>query len=242
MGSGHSKKLREFNDDGKPICGAKTRKAPGYCQGTVLMNGGRCRMHGGASQGRPWTTGKYSKRLRELRERFGCAVDDPELLDLRPGISVYDDRIRDLMDKLDDTDCPEFRERAVELMDEVKEAARQGFGVAEAITALDRWLRKARMESRAWTELLNNVDRRAVRTENAIDKYLKGANAITERDFRNLLSIIIDMVIDEAGPESAKRIVNRLHREISRRRLELEETSSRLFGDDRVRELPGEAE
>jgi len=54
-------------------CGAKTRATGKPCRGSAMANG-RCRLHGGASTGRPVTTGLWTKgavqKRREVSEHI----------------------------------------------------------------------------------------------------------------------------------------------------------------------------
>ena len=49
-------------------CGAKTRTTGKPCRGSAMKNG-RCRLHGGASKGRPVTIGLWTKDAIEQRKR-----------------------------------------------------------------------------------------------------------------------------------------------------------------------------
>ena len=49
-------------------CGAKTRSTGKPCRGPAMKNG-RCRLHGGASTGRPVTTGLWTKEAIQLRNQ-----------------------------------------------------------------------------------------------------------------------------------------------------------------------------
>lgn len=85
-------------------CGART-KAAGRCKKAPLANG-RCRLHGGASPSgiaHPrFKHGRYSSYLPpQMSERYGTALNDPELLDLRHEVALLDARIGDVLGKLE---------------------------------------------------------------------------------------------------------------------------------------------
>jgi hypothetical protein len=62
-------------------CGAKTRSTDKPCLGSAMKNG-RCRLHGGASKGRPVTTGLWTKESIQQRERVNALIRQTnEILD-----------------------------------------------------------------------------------------------------------------------------------------------------------------
>jgi hypothetical protein len=72
----------------KKICGA--HKTDGsLCQCEILMANGRCRVHGGASTGRPIVHGFYSKNLRaDLREKLETAGELVNPLDTTEELAI----------------------------------------------------------------------------------------------------------------------------------------------------------
>ncbi|KKK60452.1 hypothetical protein LCGC14_3024210 [marine sediment metagenome] len=74
-------------------CGAKTRGGT-PCKheagwGTEHFGEGKCKLHGGASNGRPPIHGRYATVLKgKLRKRFEALNDDLDPLDLLPDLQV----------------------------------------------------------------------------------------------------------------------------------------------------------
>lgn len=72
-------------------CNARTPS--GYCKnkagyGTDHLGGGRCKFHGGSSNGKPITTGLYSKKMKtNLQQEFEKLVTDPNVVELRSELS-----------------------------------------------------------------------------------------------------------------------------------------------------------
>lgn len=64
-------------------CGAKTRTTDIPCRGSAMKNG-RCRLHGGASTGRPVTTGLWTKEA--IRRRKGVSEQIRQTKDLLDGL------------------------------------------------------------------------------------------------------------------------------------------------------------
>ncbi|NWF37273.1 hypothetical protein F3F93_11055 [Mariprofundus sp. KV] len=54
-------------------CGAKARSTGKPCRGSAMHNG-RCRLHGGASKGRPVTSGKWTKESLEQRKKVNSLI------------------------------------------------------------------------------------------------------------------------------------------------------------------------
>lgn len=105
-------------DSGKRICGARceVEKVDGkyvavgddFCESTIVMANGRCRMHNGGAvkgSGHPsWKHGRHSivtKALPEkLREAYKATMADPNALSLLGEVAVLDSRQIDLYEKL----------------------------------------------------------------------------------------------------------------------------------------------
>jgi hypothetical protein len=85
-------------------CGAKTRNGT-PCKhesgwGTNHFGKGRCKLHGGASDGRPIIHGRYAKALQgKLREKFIATQEDPNPLDLLPELAVQRTLLTDYMSR-----------------------------------------------------------------------------------------------------------------------------------------------
>jgi hypothetical protein len=58
-------------------CGAKTRTTEKPCRGSAMKNG-RCRFHGGASKGRPITTGLWTKEAMQQRKEVSSLIRDAQ--------------------------------------------------------------------------------------------------------------------------------------------------------------------
>src|SRR5689334_17538028 len=69
-------------------CGAKTRSG-GAC-GRAPRANGRCNLHGGKSTGRPITTGRDARYVRVFGEGFSALLADPDVLDCREEVTLFD--------------------------------------------------------------------------------------------------------------------------------------------------------
>ena len=218
--------VNEFRRQGR--CGARPRKpkTPGVHKrrrmpcATVCGEDSnqRCRLHGrgGGRKYRSWDSEKW-KSKSPLRRRIEEAETNPNLLDLRNGIALFDVRIDELVKRVEEEDCPDYRRTALRLYQAMDQARSENDaqGYATAYRELGEWLREGRAESDAWEHLLLSAERRAARAEKAIDLSLKGQKAITERDFMLLLGRIMTVMTEEVGNiATTQRIVRRLDREI----------------------------
>lgn len=84
---------KQPSTNGRHYCDAKTRNG-GRCRheagwGTDHFGEGRCKLHGGASHGRPIIHGRYAYALQgKLREKFAAAMTDVNPLDLLPELAM----------------------------------------------------------------------------------------------------------------------------------------------------------
>jgi len=129
----HNYEAGQINENGKLICGGKTRSGK-PCQSSPVVNGsGRCRMHNGHSLrgiAHPkFKTGKYSAYMSaHLVENYEAGRNDNDLLALRDEIAVVDARIMELMDQVKEFD---FVSNSKQITDAYR-------GVMNAIAARDR--------------------------------------------------------------------------------------------------------
>lgn len=150
--------------------------------------GGRCSWHGGLSPGGQMTAGgMFSRRMGPVLTRlFEEVMQDPELLRPEPTIGLVQTRIVQTIEGIESNDCPEYRERALELIAECEPTK-------ELEALKDHILRGAR-ESDGWRELVDLVQKKSGLVTAAANVALRGAEAMTKQDAlamvkRMLLSI-----------------------------------------------------
>ena len=89
-------------------CGAKTKGKGTPCKrpagwGTKHVGEGRCKLHGGASDGRPIIHGRYSFKHREkLQEKMQKFLTDPEPGNLIHELALERALLQDFLDRLGD--------------------------------------------------------------------------------------------------------------------------------------------
>jgi hypothetical protein len=93
-------------------CGAKTRGSGKPCKheagwGTDHFGEGRCKLHGGASHGRPIIHGRYAYALQgKLREKFVESMEDDNPLDLLPELAVQRTLLQNFMGRFTEGQQP----------------------------------------------------------------------------------------------------------------------------------------
>lgn len=120
-------KARDKN--GKPICGARTKRKGTPCTQDPMQNG-RCRLHGGATPGGiaspHFKTGRWSKHLpAQLAEHYQAALADQDLLALREDLALLDARLAQVLGKLREADASKIKETEAEVWGEVAELLEQ---------------------------------------------------------------------------------------------------------------------
>jgi hypothetical protein len=110
-------KSHAVDDNGRPICGAKTRSGK-PCASDPVRGKRRCRMHGGTNPGRPITHGRYSKAATRMAAATEVAAADTRLADLGRTLAQLQGTADRMAELVDQDDCPEFRDLALKLLND----------------------------------------------------------------------------------------------------------------------------
>ncbi len=146
--------------DGKPICGAKTRRTGAICLKSPIKGKNRCMLHGGkslsglASPRR--TTGKYSKDLpARLADKYEESIKDPKILELKDEIAVMNARISDLLSRIDESGSKEKWKEVRGLYKKAKDAikSRQQDEFAKVFAEIGRIIEQAEQDFKNWDEV-----------------------------------------------------------------------------------------
>lgn len=157
------KKKRE-----QPECGAKTREG-GRCKNRAVFGGQRCRMHGGKTPrgaAHPNTKhGRYSIDLpTRLSERFGEALNDQALYDLRAEAALLQVRIGDLLKRVDTGESGHLWSMVGEAWAaymRVLDLNRDAAEIEEKRAYVAKLIESGMTDYRAWKEILQSIDRKA---------------------------------------------------------------------------------
>jgi len=168
----------------KKLCGwIKDNGLP--CENPAMEPIGRCNLHGGSTPIGPasvhYKHGKYCRHRNHLparlAEAFEAALDDPDLLNLRPEIAALDARIADLEQRVDTGECGELWAALLEASKALSKAqdkanrallgsnknkiAECGLEVEQALEALQDLCREGAADYAAWSEVLGLFQLRA---------------------------------------------------------------------------------
>ena len=191
-----------------PTCGAR-KKSGGRCTQGVPAAGKRCHWHGGApGSGRPLVHGRYSKTLKgKLLAAYQSSLADPKLMDLSETTAALDGLVRTIAERLQNGDTPEFRRRAVEMVDAMIAARGQPDGEAgKKFQELVTFLRAGEEESRAESILFDRFERLAKRVEEANKILHAKENTIPARKVEELMTALV-AALNAHVDESKRRAV-----------------------------------
>lgn len=188
-------------DDGRQVCGSGLRRRPKNvrCGQTInLGENGRCKLHGGTNPGRPIVNGSRSIRNKSIQALFQELRARPDILDLRDGLATFDVRIAQLWEALETQgDCPDFRNEAARLCDKLAEAIAEDVPskeIVQAAHALAAHVQRGVDDTARWDALLDLVERRSRRAEQALLSSLRGQSAVPARDVVVFLARVVDIV------------------------------------------------
>ena len=173
-----------LDDNGKRICGAKTRKGT-PCQRSPMSNG-RCYLHGGASlsgiASPRFKHGRYSKYLPpHLKARYQEALDDGELLALRDEIAVVNARISEIMDQLSRSEGGQLWLALQQNWAEFSTARSAGdnTGAASALIEIGQAIQRGATQQAIWAELLGVFEQRRRLVESERKRLVEMQQTIT---------------------------------------------------------------
>lgn len=196
---------------------------PNRCRAANKSNGKRCgrpKEEGfevcyrhGARGGAPIKTGKYSTKLGRFREDYERARDDDALFDLRDTVALLDVRVARAAEKASALDSPEYREEALRLWREARDAGTPE-AMRLALGKLGTLLEGGVEEDKALEELARVAERLAVRQEAALKIQLAAASAVREQELNALIAVIHSCIVEELDGKSAQRLLTRLDQTI----------------------------
>ena len=179
-----AKKEKQYNKDGKEICGAKRKNGKGVCGSTILIGQtGRCAVHGGLTPSglasSNLRTGRHSKYLPAgLYDKFMEAQNDPMLFELRSEVALVDVRIGELLTRIDKSDSSEIWKRLGDSFGDLRKAI-MGDGDAQAVVfalgALEKVINEGIGDWATWKEISLQVEqrRRLVESERLHQKQMQ---------------------------------------------------------------------
>ncbi|MCC6458789.1 MAG: hypothetical protein IT328_27845 [Caldilineaceae bacterium] len=181
-------------------CTAKNRRGE-QCRHAAINGTSKCRFHGGASlagiASPSFKTGRYSKHLpTRLAARYGEALSDPQLLELRDEIALIGTRQSELLGHLDSglslqrwQDAQAAHAAMVAAIRSKDSAAMQ-----VAITDLGAALDAGAGDYAVWREVVELTEQRRKLVESEHKRLVAMQQMITTEQAMTLLAVITDTV------------------------------------------------
>jgi predicted RNA-binding Zn-ribbon protein involved in translation (DUF1610 family) len=193
---GHRFSKSEYDLWQCPDCGEDR-----HCQQRVVVEGERCRVHGGASPrgvAHPrFQTGRYSKYLPDrLAERYEEALKDPELLALRDDIALTDARLADLLEGLSEGAGSGLWQRVKGTYDDMLQAQLAGDArrTIAAFEELGKLITRGVGEGAVWAEVLDVLERRRRLKESERRRLVDAEQIITVERMMALMALVVDVI------------------------------------------------
>lgn len=160
-------------------------------------------------------TGRYSKALRGLKDKYEDALEDDRLLDLRETLAVLDVALMEQMEMAEQGAAPQSWHDAFDLLRKFMKARDADPEVArELFKQLFKTLQDGSQRQEAMASLQKAAERKAIRAEAAWKIRLDAAQAINVRDLITIFTRLTLLIEDELGPDAAKVVVDRIDREL----------------------------
>lgn len=195
---------RAFDENGKPICGAKRANQDITCKNPPLENG-RCYRHGGRTPKgiasphfKHGQTSRYAHLPPRLSERVAEFMQRPDQLEGRENIAVIDARLSDLYSQLhsaEPTDVwADLKQRYIAIQqlrkaEEDTAEAEEDFqdmlynGVAEMYKA-----------DKIWQDILQLTEQRRKLTESENKRIKEAGQFITAEQFMMFIQLVLGII------------------------------------------------
>lgn len=179
-------------------CGSKTRSNE-TCKNRAMSNG-RCRMHGGKSLvglGSPsFVDGKYSKFIpARLTARYGEALADTALLELKEEVALLDARLSDVLGRVDTGESGKLWETAQKALMQYKVThKRDEVKAALALMDLEDAILAGTSDYTAWGEIATIIEQRRRLVESERKRLVEMQQMITTEQAMALLAMVVDTV------------------------------------------------
>ena len=160
-------------------------------------------------------TGRYSKALRGLKDKYEDALDDDRLLDLRETLAVLDVALMEQMEMAEQGAAPQSWHTAFDLLRKFMKARDADPEVArDLFKQLFKTLQDGSQRQEAMAALQKAAERKAIRAEAAWKIRLDAAQAINVRDLITIFTRLTLLIEDELGAAASKGVVDRIDREL----------------------------
>lgn len=182
-------------------CTATSKGSGEQCKNVAVPGYPVCRFHGAGSKdkpgGRPIIHGRYSSRLPErLAGRYGEALSDPQLLELRAEVALVGTRIGELIERIDTGESAQRWKALQTANGNLKAATRSGDKVEfmAAMAALEVAIEAGGQDYQTWREIAELTEQRRKLVDSEHKRLVAMQQMITSEQAMILLAAITDVV------------------------------------------------
>lgn len=198
------KPVYAFNLEGRPVCGAKTKR--GTCQSPMTMSNGRCRIHSGGSPkgilSPKWKGSTASVIFKELpaklQRAYLASLSDKEQLSLQAGIAMLDANTVRLIQQLNAEVGPDvykrFADKTLELDALLCDPFPDWYEVRRAWSKLLHVAESGSSQAGLWAELSENWLNRTKLSEVENKRQIQLEQTVTAKEFDTVIAAILNIV------------------------------------------------
>ena len=200
------------DDQGRALCGARTKSGK-PCK-HFQMDNGRCRLHGGLTPSGVFSPhfkhGRYSAYLPGgIDALYKEAMQDPEIINVRPDIALLDTRIFDLLTRLgDDSESvsKNFLFRMRDLWGYFLQHERSGKELErqKVIAAISELLEAGVEDYQIWGEVVNLVDQRRRLVDTEIKRVVAGQHVLSIERVWLIVTLITQIINDNVSDDKER--------------------------------------
>jgi hypothetical protein len=211
--------FRTDTEDKRQVCGAKLRGIEGRRCGTFvkLYPNGRCHRHSGPSSAGAIVVARAMRAVGPLKEARERAEADAKLLDLRPGVALFDQRMEELSTRMfEEGDSPAWRKMLMRAFKNMVRARQAGDEAAqiESENQIKQMLTEGVDSDRAWEEILALQERRAKRAESAGKILVQSNQVVATRELMMIMDRFVRVIEEEVPSASRTRVLDRVDQEV----------------------------
>jgi len=206
-----------WTPDGRPVCGRLRKEKNRVIESEAClappMTNGACRVHGGQA-GAPIRHGRYSRVMKSLRAAFEGAHKDQELLDSTRDIALMDVLNEQLVERLEELDCPAWRDELRAMYSQLRAAIRgqRQAEVAKLMKELGDLIDRGATADQLARDLLAQVDKRANRACKLTELQLRREEKVTASELTAVMAQFLGVLERELEPAVYHQVLPELRR------------------------------
>ena len=191
-------------------CTATSKQSGQRCKRRPAKGRTVCSMHGGKSRVGPaspqWKGGIHSEYLpKRLLDDYRASLDNPDKLVLDENIALIDARLSDLLRRVDSGESGQLWRDLREARQAYAKAKRSKdpTAMAEAITTMCDLIDRGHLDSAAWAEIADFIERRRKLVESERKRLVEAQQVIHVAQAAALMALMVDAVQRQVRDEDA---------------------------------------